>query len=65
MAKLWDLTITHGSCMEWLKVTIATGIMNTVTDTIILILPLFILRKIRLPIREKLAVALVLMAGGL
>lgn len=63
--KFWDLRIIRGSCVDWLKITIFTGVMNTATDGVILLLPIFMLRKVRLPKREKLGVVLVTMAGGL
>jgi hypothetical protein len=39
--------------------------MNTATDGVILVLPVFMLRKVRLPKWEKIGLVLVLMTGGL
>ncbi|KAH7111788.1 hypothetical protein B0J11DRAFT_447438 [Dendryphion nanum] len=64
LEKFWDLSITRGSCIEWSKINISSGVMNTATDSIILLLPLFMLRKVRLPKWEKIALVLVLMTGG-
>jgi hypothetical protein len=65
LEKYWDLTITHGSCINFLKVTIFSGVMNTATDAIILLLPIAILRGLRLQKRQKLGVMMIMMTGGL
>ncbi|KAH8728457.1 hypothetical protein GQ44DRAFT_824256 [Phaeosphaeriaceae sp. PMI808] len=62
--KYWDLTITSGSCIDWLKITVFSGVMNTTTDAAILILPVLLLRKIQLPKRQKIGVMAILMTGG-
>ncbi|KAF2178962.1 hypothetical protein K469DRAFT_323820 [Zopfia rhizophila CBS 207.26] len=64
LEKFWDLTITRGSCIEWTKITIFSGVMNTATDIVILLLPIFMLRKVRLPRWEKIGLVLVVMTGG-
>jgi hypothetical protein len=63
--KFWDLRVTRGSCIEWTKLQIFTGVMNTATDAIILILPIFLLRRVRLPKWEKIGLSVILMTGGL
>ncbi|KAH7029959.1 hypothetical protein B0J12DRAFT_325101 [Macrophomina phaseolina] len=63
--KYWDLTITSGSCIDWLKITIVSGAFNTATDAIILLLPVWMLWNLRLPKRQKIGVMLVMMTGGL
>jgi hypothetical protein len=66
LEKYWDLTITEGSCVNIAKFTIFNGAMNAIMDTIILILPIGILRDLQyLPFREKIAVMGILMTGGL
>ncbi|KAF2179953.1 hypothetical protein K469DRAFT_673473 [Zopfia rhizophila CBS 207.26] len=65
LEKHWDLAVTRGSCVDWLKINIFSGVMNTITDAIILVLPILILRNIRIPIRQKIGVMVVLMTGGL
>ncbi|KAH7204936.1 hypothetical protein BKA60DRAFT_155712 [Fusarium oxysporum] len=65
LEKYWDLTITDGSCIDFLKVTIFSGVMNTATDAIILLLPIAILRGLRLQKRQKLGVMVIMMTGGL
>src|SRR5689334_18226484 len=63
--KFWDLRITRGSCIEWSKINIFSGVMNTATDTVILLLPIFMLRKVRLPRWEKIGLVLIVMTGRL
>ncbi|PVH94206.1 hypothetical protein DM02DRAFT_693663, partial [Periconia macrospinosa] len=65
LQKFWDLNITHGSCIEWSKMNIFSGVMNTATDTVILLLPIFMLRKVRLPRWERIGLVLAMMTGGL
>jgi len=65
MAKLWDLTVTHGSCVDFNKIYIFSGAMNTATDLIILLLPTAILWNLQLPRRQKFGVLGIFMTGGL
>ncbi|KAH8727315.1 hypothetical protein GQ44DRAFT_770308 [Phaeosphaeriaceae sp. PMI808] len=66
LEKYWDLTITEGSCVNHHQFTVANGIMNVVTDAIILLFPLAILRDLQnLAPREKVAVTGIMMTGGL
>lgn len=65
LEKYWDLTITDGSCINFLKVTIFSGVMNTVTDAIILLLPIMILWGLSMPKRQKIGVIMIMMTGGL
>ncbi|KAH8723279.1 hypothetical protein GQ44DRAFT_620601, partial [Phaeosphaeriaceae sp. PMI808] len=64
LEKYWDLSITRGSCIEWSKFVISSGVMNTGTDSVILLLPIFMLRKVQLPKWEKIGLVLVMMTGG-
>lgn len=65
LEKYWDLTITTGSCINWVKIAVFSSAMNALTDFVLLVLPLIILRNLRLPKRQKVGVVLVLMTGGL
>jgi len=63
--KYFDLTI-EGSCVNPTKFTVFNGVMNVVTDAMVLFFPLAILSDLHhLPIREKLAVTGIMMTGGL
>ncbi|KAH8727379.1 hypothetical protein GQ44DRAFT_704205 [Phaeosphaeriaceae sp. PMI808] len=64
LEKFWDLSITRGSCVEWTKINVFSGAMNTITDSIILLLPIFMLRKVQLPKWEKIGLVLAIMTGG-
>ncbi|PVI00861.1 hypothetical protein DM02DRAFT_728327 [Periconia macrospinosa] len=61
--KYWDFTVP-GSCIDWEKIAVFNGSMNSVTDIIILILPALFLRKLKLPKKQKIGVGILLMAGG-
>ncbi|KAH8707091.1 hypothetical protein GQ44DRAFT_817984 [Phaeosphaeriaceae sp. PMI808] len=64
LKKYWDLTSTSGSCIDRLKIAVFGGVMNTITDTVILILPVLFLRDLKLPKKQKIGVMIVLMTGG-
>lgn len=66
LEKYWDLTITGGSCVNPGQFTVFNGVMNVVTDAIILFFPLALLKDLRnLPPWEKVAVTGIMMTGGL
>lgn len=65
IAKYWDLTITDGSCINWVKLAVFSSVMNVVTDVALLVLPIIFLRNLRLPTKQKVGVMIVLMTGGL
>ncbi|KAH8707184.1 hypothetical protein GQ44DRAFT_552512, partial [Phaeosphaeriaceae sp. PMI808] len=65
LQKYWDLTVTGGSCINWLKITIFNSVMNTATDAAILVMPVIFLRKIQLHKRQKIGIMVLLMTGGL
>lgn len=63
--KYWDLNITDGSCINWVKIGVFASVMNCLTDVSLLVLPMIILRNLRLPRKQKIGVIIVLMTGGL
>ncbi|KAH8746198.1 hypothetical protein F5883DRAFT_700776 [Diaporthe sp. PMI_573] len=65
MEKYWDLTITDGTCINFMKIVLFNGVMNVVTDTAILCFPIWILWNLRLPVRQKIGVMGIMMTGGL
>jgi hypothetical protein len=65
LEKFWDVTVTGGLCINWLKITVFNGVMNTTTDAAVLLLPFLLLRNVQLPKRQKIGVIIVLMTGGL
>ncbi|KAH8728278.1 hypothetical protein GQ44DRAFT_702086 [Phaeosphaeriaceae sp. PMI808] len=62
--KYWDFSITTGSCINLTAFFLATACINAATDLALLVLPIFILKDLRLPARKKLGVALLLMTGS-
>ncbi|EKG16265.1 hypothetical protein MPH_06519 [Macrophomina phaseolina MS6] len=62
--KYWDLTITYGHCIDRPKIYMFAGVMNTLTDATILLLPIFMMWNLRLRLRQKIAVVLIMMTGG-
>lgn len=53
------------SCSTMIRIYIACAALNVLTDIIILLLPFWILRPMRVPFHRKIGIALVLMGGGL
>ncbi|KAF6800303.1 integral membrane protein [Colletotrichum sojae] len=51
-------------CGTMIRIYIACGALNVLTDVIILLLPFWILRPMKVPFHRKIGVALVLMGGG-
>ncbi|EJT76903.1 hypothetical protein GGTG_06817 [Gaeumannomyces tritici R3-111a-1] len=63
--KYWDFTITDGKCIDWIPLMVFNGVMNSLTDAAILILPIWLLWRLRLPLRQRMGVMGVMMTGGL
>ena len=63
--KYWDLTVTEGECIEGYPPYLAAAILNSITDVVILLLPLWLLWPLRVPWKQKFGVGFVLMTGGL
>jgi hypothetical protein len=61
--KYWDVTITSGFCIDRSKFSIAYGYSNIVYDFILVVLPLPTIWGLHLPIRQKIAVSGIFMAG--
>ena len=60
----WDLTV-HGKCLNFKVAFLVGGAVNVMTDVVMLLLPIWVLRPLRLPRKQKIGVTLVLMAGSL
>jgi len=63
IARLWDYSI-DGVCVDANAWYVACAALNVGTDVVILLLPIWILRPLRVRLLQKLAVMGVLMAGG-
>ncbi|GLB07206.1 hypothetical protein AtubIFM57258_002529 [Aspergillus tubingensis] len=56
IAKNWDLTITTGHCVDRVGFYLATAITNTVSDIILILIPIPVIVKLKLPLIQKLGV---------
>ncbi|KAH6714832.1 hypothetical protein BKA61DRAFT_343667 [Leptodontidium sp. MPI-SDFR-AT-0119] len=65
IAKNWDLTITGGKCINVSKILMTHGSINIVTDVAMLVLPIVLVRKLKLPMKQKVALAGLFMTGTL
>ncbi|KAH9216512.1 hypothetical protein DL95DRAFT_407493 [Leptodontidium sp. 2 PMI_412] len=65
IAKNWDVTISGGSCIDVAKILTAHGIVNIATDVATLVLPVMLVYKLQLPMKQKVAVAGLFMTGTL
>ncbi|EKG09202.1 hypothetical protein MPH_13802 [Macrophomina phaseolina MS6] len=65
MARMWDRTITSGSCIDGYAFGIFYATTNSVTDLTILFLPVFQFWNVQLPRRQRIGVSAIFMTGGL
>jgi len=65
VAYFWDKTIKGGHCMNQYAVYFTGAAVNIVTDFAIIILPMPVLRRLNLPLKQKRALMLVFALGGL
>ena len=65
IAKNWDATIMTGSCINRPAVYLANGVLNVVTDFIILLMPLPMIRGLHLPLRQKILLGAMFSVGSL
>lgn len=63
IAKFWDITITHGSCINFPAFYFSYLGLNIGTDIAILILPVPLLLKLHMPRRQKLWLGVIFMTG--
>ncbi|RAL04833.1 uncharacterized protein BO80DRAFT_209742 [Aspergillus ibericus CBS 121593] len=57
IAKNWDVTITHGHCIDRTGFYLATAITNTVSDIILVLIPIPVVFRLRLPLVQKLGIS--------
>ncbi|KAH7418896.1 hypothetical protein BKA64DRAFT_655508 [Cadophora sp. MPI-SDFR-AT-0126] len=65
IAKNWDLTITKGKCINVSKILMTHGSINVVTDVAMLVLPIALVRKLKMQMKQKVALACLFMTGTL
>lgn len=63
--KSWDVTITYGHCINRPVIYLMTTVTNTTSDVVLLLIPFYIVRGLRLPLIQKVGVAFLLGLGSL
>lgn len=63
--KSWDATILTGHCVNRAAVYLSNAILNIVTDLIILLQPLPMVRRMHVPLRQKILLAAIFSVGSL
>lgn len=64
IASSWDYSIP-AECVNVTAWYLSCAVLNVVTDVVILLLPVWLIQPLRVKFRQKMAVAIILMAGGL
>ena len=62
--RYWDSSVA-GSCIDAILAYIVTAGLNLGADIVILLLPIWLLRPLRIGMRQKIAVTILFMTGGL
>lgn len=65
MEYYWDWFIPNGTCLNQNAIFDSANILNMSTDFLILLLPIWMLRPLRVPLLKKIGISLILMTGGL
>jgi hypothetical protein len=65
MARLWDVDIISGSCIDLQALGIFYAASNSLTDLALLFLPVWLLWTLPIPKPQKIGVLIVFMTGGL
>lgn len=65
IAKNWDITITHGTCINRAAIYIATAVVNIATDVMLLILPIPIIVHLQMPTMQKIGVVFIFTLGSM
>jgi len=63
MEKYWNPTIS-GNCLNFKNAFFIGSWMNVVVDVVMLLLPIWLLRPLRLPLKQKIGLLLILMTGS-
>ncbi|KAI1661644.1 hypothetical protein F4813DRAFT_345177 [Daldinia decipiens] len=61
--KIWDKTIEGGWCLDPWVMLLSTGILNLISDFIILLAPQWVIWNLKMPLRRKLAISLAFATG--
>ena len=60
----YDLSVP-GTCIDSVKFYWASATLNVITDLIVLILPIPLVWKLRIPTKRKVGISLIFIAGGM
>jgi hypothetical protein len=63
--KGWDITITTGSCLDAFPIYIAIAVLSISTDFAILSIPVPIVRKLHVPLQQKIGIAMIFIIGSI
>ena len=61
--KIWNLLMTKGHCFNVHAAGEATGVFNVISDFIILIVPIFPIRKLQMPFKRKMMMIAIFATG--
>ena len=65
MAMAWDPLITDGRCLNRMRLIIASGVMNSITDLLIILAPQKAIWTLRMSLHKKLAISAIFLFGVL
>lgn len=60
----WDLTVKR-TCGNFKTAFLVGGTLNVATDLVMLLLPIWVLRPLRVPRKQKIGATVILMTGSL
>jgi len=64
--KAWQPSpLVKGHCFSYAKLTVALEVPNALMDFVIMALPMSMLRKLRIPLQDKIALAFIFFLGGM
>lgn len=61
----WDITITDGHCANKGKMYLSTAGLNAATDVILLVMPIPMVLKLQVPVRQKIGLLAMFTIGSL
>ncbi|MCJ1423105.1 hypothetical protein MMC29_000986 [Sticta canariensis] len=64
-ARAWDATITSGSCINRPAVYVTTAVSNIVTDLFILVIPIPMVVRLKIPLQQKFGLGCMFAVGSL
>ncbi|PGH29743.1 hypothetical protein GX50_07497 [[Emmonsia] crescens] len=64
IAKFWDVRITHGHCVNRAAAYYANAGLSIATDIMTLVIPMPLIRRLKIPLRQKIIIAFFLGMGA-